>query len=113
MKSPPSATALGVFWGQCPHRSACARRDLYTPKDSSKSELLQAISNLQGMLVGIPLTDDERAAVEDGQAALEQLLQGLAEIPTPAGATPRELATPVARGCRSSSIPAAESDPGA
>jgi hypothetical protein len=25
------------------------------------------------MLVGIPLTDDERAAVEDGQAAVDRL----------------------------------------
>ncbi|WP_378733970.1 hypothetical protein [Nocardia brasiliensis] len=37
------------------------------------------------------LTDDERAAVEDGQAALDQLLQRLADTATPAGPTPREL----------------------
>ena len=43
------------------------------------------------MLVSIPLTDDEQAAVEDGQAALDHLLQRLADVPTPAGTTPREL----------------------
>ena len=75
---------------------ACARCDFYIPKESSKSQLLQAKSNLQQMLVSIPLTDDEQAAVEDGQAALDQLLQRLADVSTPAGTTPRQLtATPL------------------
>ena len=85
-----------TFFEQCPHRMACARCDFYTPKESSKSQLLQAKTSLQRMLVNIPLTADEQAAVEDGQAALDQLLQRLADIPTPAGMTPRELGTPVA-----------------
>ncbi|GAA5103865.1 tyrosine-type recombinase/integrase [Haloechinothrix salitolerans] len=84
-----------TFFEQCPHRMACARCDFYTPKDSSKSQLLQAKTNLQRMEASIPLTDDEQAAVEDGQAALDQLLQRLADVPTPNGATPRELGTPV------------------
>ncbi|WP_203634272.1 hypothetical protein [Streptomyces sp. SID10815] len=46
------------------------------------------------MAVSIPLTDDEQAAVEDGQAALDRLLDRLADTPTPAGPTPRELDTP-------------------
>lgn len=41
---------------------------------------------------GIPAADDEQAAVEDGQAALDQLLQRLADVPTPAGTTPHQLA---------------------
>ncbi len=41
-----------------------------------------------------PLTDDERDAVDDGQEALDQLLERLAEVPTPAGATPREIRYP-------------------
>jgi hypothetical protein len=44
-----------------------------------------------GMLAQIPLTDDERAAVEDGSAAVERLLERLANTPTPAGRTPREV----------------------
>jgi len=40
----------------------------------------------------IPLTDDERAAVEDGATAVENLLERLADVPTPAGPTPRQLA---------------------
>jgi hypothetical protein len=42
----------------------------------------------------IPLTDDERAAVDDGLAALEKLCADLADVPTPAGPTPRQLRTP-------------------
>jgi len=38
-----------------------------------------------------PLADAELSAVEDGLAAYEQLLKKLADIPTPAGPTPRQL----------------------
>jgi hypothetical protein len=80
-----------TFFEQCPHRMACAKCDFYTPKYSSKAQILEAKDNLQRMLATIPLTDDERAAVDDGQASLDSLLGRLADIPTPAGATPREL----------------------
>ena len=72
---------------------ACARCDFYTPKDSSQAQLLEAKGNLQRMLASIPLTDDERAAVQDGQAALDKLLTQLADTPTPAGATPRQISS--------------------
>jgi integrase len=80
-----------TFFEQCPHRMACAKCDFYTPKNSSKAQLLEAKDNLQRMLASIPLTDEERAAVDDGQAALDSLLGRLADMPTPAGATPRQL----------------------
>ena len=80
-----------TFFEQCPHRMACAKCDFYTPKESSKAQILEARDNLQRMLAAIPLTDDERAAVDDGKDALDSLLSRLADIPTPAGATPREL----------------------
>ena len=83
-----------TFFEQCQHRMACARCDFYTPKASSKGQLLEAKDNLQRMLANIPLTDDERAAVDDGQTALDQLLERLIDTPTPAGATPRELGIP-------------------
>jgi len=38
----------------------------------------------------LPLTDDERAAVDDGAEAVDRLLARLADIPTPSGALPRE-----------------------
>ncbi|MGW3829405.1 hypothetical protein ACWEAF_46515 [Streptomyces sp. NPDC005071] len=70
---------------------ACARCDFYTPKESSKGQLLEAKDNLQKMLATIPLTDEEQEAVDDGQAALDRLLGRLADVPTPSGATPRQL----------------------
>jgi hypothetical protein len=70
---------------------ACARCDFYLPKDSSRAQLLEAKDNLQRMLAQIPLTDDERDAVEDGTAAVERLIGRLADVPTPAGPTPRQL----------------------
>ncbi|MFB4273617.1 tyrosine-type recombinase/integrase, partial [Nonomuraea sp. GTA35] len=83
-----------TFFEQCPHRMACAKCDFYTPKDSSKALLLEAKDNLQRMLAAVPLTDDERAAVDDGQAALDQLLERLADVPTPSGATPQQIGIP-------------------
>ena len=73
---------------------ACARCDFYTPKGSGKAQLLEAKDNLQRMLADIPLTDDERAVVEDDVAALDRLVERLADVPTPAGATPRQLGAP-------------------
>jgi hypothetical protein len=73
---------------------ACAKCDFYTPKDSSRALLLEAKDNLQRMLAAVPLTDDERAAVDDGQAALDKLLGQLADTPTPAGPTPRQIGVP-------------------
>ncbi|UQI45860.1 tyrosine-type recombinase/integrase [Streptomyces sp. HU2014] len=83
-----------TFFEQCQHRMACARCDFYTPKDSSKGQLLEAKENLQKMLASIPLTDDERAAVDDGQVALGHLLERLTDVPTPAGPTPRQIGVP-------------------
>lgn len=73
---------------------ACARCDFYTPKDSTQAQLLEANDNLQRMLASVPLTDDERAAVEDGQTALSNLLNRLADAPTPAGPTPSQIGIP-------------------
>ncbi len=79
------------FFEQCPHRMACARCDFYLPKASTHAQLFEARGHLQQMLTTIPLTEPERAAVEDGAAAVAQLLDRLADTPTPAGPTPREL----------------------
>ena len=48
------------------------------------------------MLAAVPLTDDGRAAVDDGQEALDKLLCQLADVPTPAGPPPRQIAVPAA-----------------
>jgi integrase len=83
-----------TFFEQCQHRMACARCDFYAPKDSARAQLLEANDNLQRMLAEIPLTDDEHAAVEDDRAALTTLLDRLADTPTPAGPTPRQIGIP-------------------
>ena len=81
-----------TFFEQCPHRMACARCDFYLPKSSSKAQLLEARESIQRRLATIPLTEDEQAAVENDRDALDRLLGRLADTPTPAGPTPRELA---------------------
>lgn len=81
-----------TFFEQCPHRMACARCDCYIPKPSGKAQLLEAKADVDRRLALIPLTDGERAAVEQDQQALGKLLGSLADTPTPAGPTPREIA---------------------
>ncbi|MFI9836291.1 hypothetical protein ACIHFD_04620 [Nonomuraea sp. NPDC051941] len=49
------------------------------------------MTTLQRMLAAVPLTGDERAAVDNGHAALDRLLDQLADVPTPAGSTPRQI----------------------
>lgn len=79
------------FFDQCPHRMACARCSFYRPKGSTQAQLLEGKANLLHMLQEIPLSDEERAAVEDGIEAMEKLRQQLADVPTPAGPTPSQL----------------------
>lgn len=79
------------FFDQCPHRMACAKCAFYRPKGSTAAQLLEGRANLLRLQQEIPLTDEERAAVEEGLAAHERLLAQLADVPTPAGPTPREL----------------------
>ncbi|WP_157507632.1 tyrosine-type recombinase/integrase [Ktedonobacter racemifer] len=79
------------FFDQCPHRMACAKCTFYVPKESSQAQILEGKANLQRMLQEIPLSDDEREAVEEGIEALEKLSAQLVDIPTPAGPTPRQL----------------------
>jgi integrase len=101
------------FFEQCRHRMACARCDFYVPKASTAGQLLEARGNLQRMLCEIPLTDDERAAVEDGAMAIENLLNRLADVPTPAGPTPRQLMAAGRQLPVIDSLPICSSDEGA
>ena len=79
------------FFDQCPHRMACARCDFYLPKDSSQAQLLEARSNLQRMMQEIPLREEERAGVDEGVSLMDKLITNLMDVPTPSGATPREI----------------------
>jgi integrase len=79
------------FFDQCPHRMACAKCSFYIPKNSAQTLLLEGKSNLLRMRQEIPLREVELAAIDDGVAAFEKLLARLADVPTPAGPTPRQL----------------------
>jgi integrase len=80
-----------AYFVACPHRMACAKCTFYVPKDSAKGQLLEGQANLVQMLQVISLTEDERVAVEEGIDLFEQLCEKLADVPTPAGPTPRQI----------------------
>jgi hypothetical protein len=69
------------FFDQCPHRMACARCDFYVPKESSRGDMITSKTGMIRMLQEIPLTDDERAAVEGDKDVLDRLLQRLKAAP--------------------------------
>jgi hypothetical protein len=62
-------------------------------KDSTAALLLEGKEHLLRLLQEIPLGEAEHAAVEEGVAAYEQLLLKLADVPTPAGPTQRQIST--------------------
>jgi hypothetical protein len=53
---------------------------------------------LHHLMVSRSLKDFGLAAVADGDAAMEKLLEQLADVPTPAGPTPHELGNRVSDG---------------
>jgi hypothetical protein len=71
------------FFDQCPHRMACVRCDFYVPKQSFEKQLISARRNLQRMLQEIPLSDEERAAVDGDLEALKSLTERLRGLPPP------------------------------
>jgi len=79
------------FWASCAHRMACAKCPFYRPKDSLKDQLLEGKANLVRMLEFVQLTEDEKLLVTEGIELHQELIEQLADVPTPAGPTPREL----------------------
>ncbi len=82
------------FFDQCPHRMACVRCDFYVPKESSTGQILEAKAGLQRLIQEIPLTDDERAAVDGDLLALDRLTAKLREVSPPCAAGERSDAPP-------------------
>jgi len=71
------------FFEQCPHRMACAKCSFYLPKSSSAAQYIEGRQNLLKLMQEIPLTDDERAAVENDIGAVDNLLDKLNNLETP------------------------------
>ena len=63
--------------------SARARCDFYRPREPSLAQLLDAKDNILRFLQQIPLTDEERTAVDGDLNAIDRLTQHLADRPTP------------------------------
>jgi Phage integrase family len=83
---------LNDFWAECKHRMACARCPFYRPKESIAEQLLEGQANLLRMLEFVQLTEEEKLLVTEGIDLQQALIEQLADTPTPAGPTPRELA---------------------
>lgn len=71
------------FFEQCPHRMACAKCSFYLPKSSSEAQYVEGQRNLLRMMQELPLTESERAAVEDGIEAMEKLTDSLRNVASP------------------------------
>ena len=79
------------FWADCAHRMACARCPYYRPKQALADQLVEGRANLVHMLEFVRLTEDEKLLVTEGIELHQALIEKLADVPTPAGPTPREL----------------------
>jgi Phage integrase family len=79
------------FWAACAHRMACARCPYYRPKLATMEQLVEGKANLVRMLEFVQLTEDEKLLVTEGIELHQALIEQLADVPTPAGPTPREL----------------------
>jgi hypothetical protein len=102
------AAADGVPWkyfdlghGLCANPSTSsahtgwrARCPFYQPKPSTLEAHAEAVAHLKQMTrmqQALTLTDDELAAVTEGAELLQALVDRLKDVPTPGGATPRQL----------------------
>ncbi len=82
---------VNTFWAECKHRMACARCPFYRPKTGTMEQLVEGKANLARMLEFVQLTEDEKLLVTEGIKLHQALIEKLADVPTPAGPTPREL----------------------
>lgn len=79
------------FWAECVHRLACARCPYYRPKNTTMEQLVEGKANLVRMLEFVKLSEDEQLLVTEGIELHQDLIEKLADVPTPTGQTPREL----------------------
>lgn len=82
-----SSYCTHAFWSTCAHRLACAGCAFNVPKASSRGQALEAKASLERYLERVPLTADERSAVDGDLSKLDELLAKLAGVTAPDGAT--------------------------
>lgn len=70
---------------------ACARCDFYVPKESGRGIWLQTRDSLLKLLQEVPLSDEERAAVDGDVQALSRLVERLSAVPTPGECQKRDM----------------------
>jgi integrase len=73
------------FFSQCAHRMACARCSFYVPKQSQVAALIESRAANDRFVQEIPLTEEERAAVDGDAQAVDQLIAQLREVRAPDG----------------------------
>lgn len=62
---------------------ACAKFSFYLPKSSSAAQYIEGRQDLLKLMQEIPLTDDERAAVENDVGTMDKLINQLKNIEVP------------------------------
>ena len=82
-----SSYCTHAFWSTCAHRLACAGCAFNVPKASSRGQALEAKASLERYLERVPLTADERSAVDGDLSKLDELLAKLAGVAAPDGVT--------------------------
>ncbi len=83
------ALCSNPMWWQCKFRMACVRCDYCVHGD--QAVLVRSKEGIHRMREDIPLTEDEKKALDGDEEALDALIERNADVPTPAGPTPREL----------------------
>jgi hypothetical protein len=81
----------GIAGGPLAEKRQNGAWSLDQPKDSTGALLVEGKNNLLRMRQEIPLGESEISALDDGVAALQSVLDRLANVPTPAGPTPIQL----------------------
>ena len=80
-------------FSQCPHRMVCPHCAFFTAKDSAEGQLLSSKPALLKMRQEIPFTEEEQALHQEGAPSLVSLCDQLADVPTPEGPTPKQIAS--------------------
>lgn len=80
-----SSYCTHAFWSTCPHRLACAGCAFNVPKASARGQAIAAKAFLGRYLERVPLTEDERQAVQGDLGKLDAMLAKLERVAAPDG----------------------------